>query len=112
MKKVFYSFVALALTATFVSCNNDDHEPGFSDQNIETRAAALGFDNVETYKSSVAEQCAAGNHENCDILNNGTHQVCTYADHSGTKHDGTHHNGSDHGNHDENGHSHNKGGHH
>lgn len=108
MKKLFYSVAICALVMAFVSCDNDDdHNYGNAEQNLELRAATLGYSDVETYKASVAEQCAAGNHENCDILTDGTHQVCTYNDHSGTNHDGTHHNGSDHGTHDANGHSHN-----
>lgn len=70
---------------TFVACSNDDHEDfGTSaKQDIEARAAALGFDDVAAYQASVAEQCSAGNHENCDIYNDGTHEACAYSDHSG-----------------------------
>lgn len=106
MRKVFYSLAALILTVTLVSCSNDDHDFNSDEQNMELRAAALGFSDVDSYKASVSQQCTAGDHENCDILNNGTHQACAYKEHSGTKHDGSHHNGSNHGTHDENGHSH------
>ncbi|MDU1906069.1 MAG: hypothetical protein E6772_14955 [Dysgonomonas sp.] len=116
MKKLFYSLTVVLFAATFIACSNDDHDDfgATSQQDIETRATALGFDDVASYKASVAEQCAAGNHENCDIYNDGTHQVCAYSDHSGKNHDGTHHNGSDHGTHDKNGngHSHGNGNHH
>ncbi|MDR2917251.1 MAG: hypothetical protein LBV74_20855 [Tannerella sp.] len=108
MKKVVYLFAVVALTAGFVSCSNDDdHDFSNADRNLELRASALGYSDVASYQASVAEQCAAGNHENCDIQTDGTHQVCAYNDHSGTKHDGTRHNGSAHGTHDANGHSHN-----
>lgn len=96
MKKVFYSLTVLAFVAIFASCTkNDDHNFDNANKSLELRAASLGFENVEDYKASVARECAAGNHENCDILNNGTHQACGYADHSGTKHDGTVHHGND-----------------
>lgn len=107
MKRATYLFAVVALAVGFVSCNNDDdHDFSNADQNIELRAASLGYEDVASYQASVAEQCAAGNHKNCDIQSNGTHNVCAYTEHSGTKHDGTHHNGSDHGTHDANGHSH------
>lgn len=109
MKKIFYLLTLVLSTVIFASCSNDDHDDfGTSaKQDIEARAAALGFDDVTAYQASVAEQCAAGNHENCDIYSNGTHEACAYSDHSGQNHDGTHHNGTDHGIHDQNGHSHN-----
>ncbi|NDV59741.1 hypothetical protein [Bacteroides sp. 519] len=106
MKKLIYLFAVVAMATGFTSCSND-HDNNNTEPNLELRAAMLGYTDVDAYKRSVAEQCAAGNHENCDIQNDGTHQVCAYEDHSGTKHDGSHHNGSDHGTHDENGHSHN-----
>lgn len=107
MKRAIYLFSVVALAVGFVSCNNDDnHDFSNASQNIELRAASLGYKDVASYKASVAQKCAAGNHENCDIHSNGTHKVCAYTEHSGTKHDGTHHNGSDHGTHDANGHSH------
>ena len=108
MKKLFYSLAVVLFAVTFVACSNDDHEDfGTSaKQDIEARAAALGFDDVAAYQASVAEQCSAGNHENCDIYNDGTHEACAYSDHSGKNHDGTHHNGTDHGTHDKDGHSH------
>lgn len=112
MKKVFYLFATFALVLMSVSCSNDDHDNPTIKSNIEERAAALGFDDVASYKTSVAEECANGNHENCDTFSNGTHEACAYKDHSGTNHDGTHHNGSDHGSHDANGHSHKDGNHH
>lgn len=107
MKKVIYLFAVVALTVGFVSCSNDD-EPDFdnAEPNLELRAASLGFSDVDTYKTCVAEQCILGNHKNCDILTDGTHQACAYQEHCGTKHDGSHHNGSDHGIHDADGHSH------
>ncbi len=108
MKKVFYSLTVLAITVAFASCSkDDDHDFNDASQNMELRASTLGFSDANAYKASVAEQCAAGNHENCDILNDGTHQACAYSEHAGANHDGTHHNGTDHGTHDANGHSHN-----
>ncbi len=108
MKKVVFLLAVVALTAGFMSCSNDN-EPDFSNanENLELRASALGYPDVATYQASVAEQCAAGNHENCDILTDGTHRACAHNEHSGTKHDGTHHSGSGHGKHGNNGNSHN-----
>ena len=107
MKRVFYSLAVLASVITFVSCSqDDDNNFGDIDQSLELRASTLGFSNGDIYKSSVLNQCAAGNHENCDILADGTHQVCINSQHSGIKHDGTHHNGTGTGhggnNHDSN----------
>ena len=103
MKKVFYSLTVLAITVAFASCSkDDDHDFNDASQNMELRASTLGFSDANAYKASVAEQCAAGNHENCDILNDGTHQACAYSEHAGANHDGTHHNGTDHGTHDAN----------
>jgi hypothetical protein len=108
MRKVFYSLTVLAVMAVFVSCSrDDDRDLDNAIQNMELRAATLGFSDVNACTASVAEQCAAGNHENCDILNSGAHQACAYSEHVGTGHDGTHHSGTDHGTHDANGHSHN-----
>lgn len=114
MKTLFYSLAIVLFSVAFVSCNNDDHDDFgiISQQDIAARAAILGFDSIEAYQANVAEQCAAGNHENCDIYNDGTHQACAYAEHSGKNHDGTHHNGTDHGTHDNNGHQHGSGNHH
>jgi hypothetical protein len=85
MKRAIYLFAVVALAVGFVSCDNDDdHDFSSADQNIELRAATLGYEDVASYQASVAEQCAAGNHENCDIQNNGTHNVCAYTEHSGT----------------------------
>lgn len=114
MKKLFYSLTLVLFAVTFIACSSDDHDDfgTTSQQDIKARAAALGFDDVAAYKANVAEQCAADNHENCDIYNDGTHQACAYSDHSGKNHDGTHHNGSDHGTHDKNGHQHGNGKHH
>ena len=108
MKKLFYSLAVVLFAVTFTSCDKDDHDDfGTSaQQDIESRATALGFEDVAAYKACVAEQCAAGNHENCDIYQDGTHEPCAYRDHSGKKHDGTHHDGTDHGTHNQNGHSH------
>jgi hypothetical protein len=109
MKRAIYLFAVVVMATGLVACNNDDDHDFSSnaEQNLELRAKTLGFSDAEAYKTSVTEQCAAGNHANCDILSNGTHQACAYNDHSGTNHDGTYHNGSDHGTHDANGHSHN-----
>lgn len=107
MKKVIYSLAILAISVAFASCSNDDdHNLDNATQSLELRASALGFSDTNAYKSSVAEQCAAGNHENCDILNDGTHKACAYSEHAGTNHDGTHHERTNHGTHDANGHSH------
>ncbi|MFV0291135.1 MAG: hypothetical protein ACK5IJ_09630 [Mangrovibacterium sp.] len=107
MKKFFYPLAAVLFVATFASCNKNDHDDfGTSaKQDIEARAAALGFDDVAEYQTSVAEQCATGNHDNCDAYKDGTHGVCSYADHLGQNHDGTQHNGTDHGTYDQNSHS-------
>ena len=110
MKKVFYLLSVLAITIAFVSCSKNDDNNAIP--NLEARAAALGFSDVNAYKAFVSEQCEAGIHENCDVLNNGTHQACAYSEHAGTKHDGTHHNGTEHGTHDKNGHSHSSHGNH
>ena len=114
IKKLFLLVAVAVFALSFAACSNDDHDDfgTTSQQDIAARATALGFDDVAAYQASVAEQCAAGNHENCDIYNDGTHSACAYSDHSGTNHDGTHHNGSDHGQHDKNGHQHNDGKHH
>ena len=98
MKRVFYSLAIVTLAVTFVSCSQDeDNNFPQGDQSLETRAATLGYTDGDTYKNTVLNQCAAGNHENCDILADGTHRVCTNAQHSGTKQNGTHHNGTGHG---------------
>ena len=102
MKRTIF-FTAVLTIFVFGSCSNDDDSGTVIQESIETRAAALGFPDVKSYQLSVGEQCAVGNHENCDIQTNGTHLVCGYAGHSGTKHDGTHHNGTAHGTHDSNG---------
>lgn len=114
MKKLPYLFAVVLLVITLTACNGDNHDDfGTSaKQDIETRAADLGFDDVDAYKASVYKECAAGNHENCDIYNDGTHQVCVYSNHSGKNHNGTFHNGTEHGTHDKNGHSHGKNNHH
>lgn len=107
MKKTFYIFQILAVAVAFTSCDKDnDHVDDNAVMDMELRAEALGFTNVEAYRTSVAEQCAAGDHENCDIFTNGTHKACAYSGHAGRNHNGTHHNGTDHGSHDANGHSH------
>ncbi|MDH6304154.1 hypothetical protein M2459_000882 [Parabacteroides sp. PF5-5] len=108
MKKLFYSLAVVLLAVAFVSCNNENQDDidTLEKEDIETRAAALGFEDVAAYKACVAEQCAAGNHENCDICEDGTHEACPYFEHSGKKHDGTHHNGSNHESHGKKGHSH------
>lgn len=97
MKKVFYLLAIVAFAVTFASCSQDEgiNSPQ-GDQSMEMRASALGYTNADSYKNTVLNQCAAGNHENCDILADGTHRVCTNTQHSGTKHDGTHHNGAGH----------------
>lgn len=106
MKKVFYSLAVVALI-TFSSCSKDeDHNFDQAEQNVALRASSLGYTDVATYEESVTQQCAEGNHENCDIQTNGEHQACTYPEHAGMNHDGTDHNGTDHGMHDANGHSH------
>ena len=109
--KRFFSLSVIAIVISLVSCDKGDDQ-NFASQNLETRAATLGFSDVNTYNAYVAEQCRAGIHENCDVLNNGTHQACAYSEHVGTKHDGTHHNGTEHGTHDKNGHLHSSHGNH
>ena len=98
MKRTFYCLAALALAVTCVSCIQDeDNNLTPNDQNLELRASTLGYTDGNTYKNRVLNQCADGNHENCDILADGTHRVCTNVQHTGIKHDGTHHNGTGHG---------------
>lgn len=105
MKKVVWLLAVVVMTMGFVSCNNDDENP-IAEKNLELRAETLGFPDVESYKTCVAEQCRSGNHENCDICEDGTHEACAYHEHLGTKHDGSHHNGTDHCKHHSGGHSH------
>lgn len=111
MKKVILAMTALAVMLSFSACDkdhdSDDYQGSQTAPNIEARAQALGFDSVTEYETFVNDQCHLGNHQNCDIYNDGTHQPCCYADHGGQKHDGSHHNGTDHGQHGENGHHHN-----
>lgn len=111
MKKVILAVAALAVMTVFASCdkdhNNHDDSGSQTAPNLAARAQALGFEDAISYTAYVSEQCLLGNHENCDIYGDGTHQACGYADHSGQNHDGTHHNGTDHGQYDQNGHSHN-----
>ena len=114
MKKLFYFVAVTVFAVTFVACHDDEHDDfgTTQQQDIEARAAALGFESAAAYQANVAQQCAAGNHENCDIYNDGTHAACAYADNSGRNHDGSHHNGTGHGTHDKNGHQHGSGKHH
>ncbi len=105
MKRAIYLFAVIAMV--FVSCNKDDHNFNNTEQNLELRAKTLGYSDINSYQDSVAIQCASGIHENCDIQTDGTHNVCGYVNHSGTRHDGSHHNGSNHGTNNSNGHSHN-----
>ena len=100
MKKVFYSLTVLALMFVFASCGKNNRQNfDNAEENLELRAATLGFSDTGAYKAHVAAQCATGNHENCCILN-GKHQACTYPHHLGTNCDGTHRHGAAHGNHD------------
>ncbi len=108
MRKVIYLVAGVAFVIELSSCNKDDnHDISNAKQNIELRATTLGYSDVASYTTSVAEQCSEGNHDNCDVKTDGTHNACAYVEHSGTKHNGTSHNGSQHGMHDNNGHSHN-----
>jgi hypothetical protein len=86
----------VALTA----CNKEDISTNSSmeEQNIELRAVTLGYPDVATYAANVTQQCASGNHENCDLSIDGSHHACIYADHAGINRDGTHHSGSGHHN--------------
>lgn len=115
MKKVFYSVVLLGLVLVAASsCNKNHNSDTDSPANIEARTKALGFSDVEAYQTSVAGKCTAGDHTNCDILADGTHQACVHTRHSGTKHDGTHHDGTGHNGtgHDGTGHNDHSGGSH
>lgn len=116
MRNLIYSLVILVFAVGLISCSSDnDNDLSNDSKNLELRATLLGFPDVDSYQVRIAGHCVTGNHQNCDILDNGTHQVCAYPDHSGTKYNGSHHNGSNHGIHDANGHSHNsagKGNHH
>ena len=98
MKKVIYLWSLVAVTVAFASCNsNDSQNLDSATQNLELRAASLGFSNVDAYQAFVANQCAAGNHENCCPLKDGTCQACPYPDHLGMKCDGSHRHGAAHG---------------
>jgi hypothetical protein len=108
-------FVALLCCA--VSCNKHNEDVLVDEQaNVAIRAQTLGFTDVAAYETYVAQQCANGNHSNCDISTAGTHYACAHTEHQGVKHDGTHHNGTAHNAHNcTNGHkscSHNSTGHH
>lgn len=97
MKNLFYLLFVSLFAVAFGACSNsDDNRDLNTDKNIELRAATLGYPDVATYKAAVVNQCAAGNHENCDILTNGTHQACSHVEHIGIKHDGSHHSGVHH----------------
>lgn len=107
MKKVFYPLAVTILTISLASCSKDNHKSyDQAVQSIDLRASQLGYSDVAAYELSVAQQCAEGNHQNCDIMTNQTHQACAYNEHAGVNYDGTVHNGTDHGTHDTNGHSH------
>ena len=93
MKKLFLMIV---LICAFIGCHKNDGRMERETDNIELRASILGFEDVNSYKSHVVQQCTAGNHENCCILTNGKHHACIYPEHLGIKHDGTHHKGSIH----------------
>jgi len=108
MKVIFYLFFASALL--FTSCSKDNDIQGLesSDNGVTTRASNLGYSDVKSYTSSVLSQCALGNHENCEILADGTHQACPFPDHDGITHDGKHINGTAKGGHSHyNGETHN-----
>lgn len=115
MKKTICLLAIVMTTIGFFSCNDEkNNDSNYDEQNLELRASILGFEDVESYKTCVAEQCLAGNHENCDIFSDGTHRACAFHEHSGTRRDGSHHDGTSHGTHNEHGHSHgsHEGGHH
>ena len=102
MKKVIYLLTVLAITVAFVSCGKSDNQilddaTQDAASNIELRASNLGFSGVADYQAYVAAQHAAGNHENCCLLPDGTHQICTHPNHEGTCCNGTHYNGTGHG---------------
>lgn len=88
MKKMLLILAAVSL---FAACQKSD--PQAPTQDGETRASALGFDSAEQYCDWVNEQHALGNHENCDVLADGTHTPCLDATHSGQCIDGEHHDG-------------------
>ncbi|MDR0414863.1 MAG: hypothetical protein LBH84_05545 [Prevotellaceae bacterium] len=100
MNKVIFSAGVCTFAVALTACNKEDFStnPSVEEQNIELRAATLGYPDAATYAENVAQQCASDNHENCDLLVNGSHRACTYADHAGINHDGTRHSGSDHHN--------------
>lgn len=87
------------MSVVITGCNKDgnllDGEMNSETENIQLRSAALGFANVNDYQEYVAQQCIAGNHENCCVLN-GIHQVCTYPNHLGINCQGAHHHGANH----------------
>lgn len=95
MKKLTLIMLA-ALATSLASCKKEHHSDA-PENNIETRAAALGFGDVQTYRDHVRQECAAGNHANCDVATDGTHQACGDRTHNGQCHDGTPHQGANHG---------------
>jgi hypothetical protein len=100
MNKVNFSVWVCAFAVVCTACSVEDVSTNLptEEQNIELRAATLGYSDAATYAADVAQQCASGNHENCELSVDGSHRVCTYADHAGTAHNGTPHSGSVHHN--------------
>ncbi len=89
---------AVALMGVFASCDKTDNVDVYPmPSGVETRAHAIGFDNAEEYAAWVRDQHDQGNHENCDVMADGSHRTCVDAAHNGQRHDGTHHNGTAHG---------------
>ena len=89
----------ISISVVITGCSKEialvDSEANSEIENIQLRAANLGFTDVNAYQTNVTQQCAAGNHENCCVIN-GTHQVCPYPDHLGVNCNGTHCNGKNH----------------
>jgi len=89
----------ISMSIAITGCSKEnalvDSEANNEIENIQLRAANLGFTDVNAYQTNVARQCAAGNHKNCCVIN-GMHQVCPYPDHLGVNCNGTNCSGKNH----------------
>lgn len=97
--KLFFPFVALAFGIFMTSCNSEEQFQVGETQDageLAQRASALDYTSAEEYVNTVRQQCRQGIHENCDILEDGTHVPCSDCAHQGTKCDGSHYHGSNH----------------
>ena len=92
------------LAGVMISCNKHDGVPTDA-ADINIRAQALGFATSAEYEEYVTQECAAGNHANCDTSVYGRHYACAHVEHAGACKNGTLHSGTAHGTHNEDGHS-------